>query len=137
MKNVLAAETGQYLALDLGGTNYRVLLVTLEGHGKPPHISETVYAIPKDIMVGTGEAVRSAIMICLTNDFHTSYYIDVTICNNIILSFCICMFFIFPLSSLITSPRHWKISLRNCKSTKYIFPLASPFPSPASRKVLT
>lgn len=50
-------ESGRYLALDLGGTNYRVLLVTLEGGGKPPRISETVYAIPHDIMVGTGEAL--------------------------------------------------------------------------------
>ncbi|KAH8870714.1 Hexokinase [Schistosoma japonicum] len=47
-------ETGNFLALDLGGTNYRVLSVTLEGKGKSPRIQERTYSIPAEKMSGTG-----------------------------------------------------------------------------------
>ncbi|CAL8097814.1 unnamed protein product [Calicophoron daubneyi] len=48
-------ETGKYLALDLGGTNYRVLLVHLSGKGVQPKIEERTYAIPPSKMSGSGE----------------------------------------------------------------------------------
>ncbi|KAK4470328.1 hypothetical protein MN116_005893 [Schistosoma mekongi] len=47
-------ETGNFLALDLGGTNYRVLSVTLEGKGKSPRIQERTYSIPAEKMSGPG-----------------------------------------------------------------------------------
>ncbi|CAH8563309.1 unnamed protein product [Heterobilharzia americana] len=47
-------EVGNYLALDLGGTNYRVLSVTLEGKGKHPRIQERTYSIPAEKMTGSG-----------------------------------------------------------------------------------
>lgn len=53
----MVPEKGRYLALDLGGTNYRVLLVHLKGDQSPPAIQETTYAIPKHIMTGTGKEV--------------------------------------------------------------------------------
>ena len=50
-------ETGCYLALDLGGTNYRVLLVHLQGDRSPPKIDEWTCAIPHSKMTGTGNEV--------------------------------------------------------------------------------
>ena len=56
-------EVGQYLALDLGGTNYRILLVTLGGKGVPPKKTETAFAIPNEIMKGTGDQVCFTLLI--------------------------------------------------------------------------
>lgn len=42
-------ESGSYLALDLGGTHFRVLLVTL-GEGKPKVVS-SIHDIPHDLLV--------------------------------------------------------------------------------------
>nr|QSD99915.1 hexokinase [Echinococcus granulosus] len=47
-------ECGQYLALDLGGTNFRVCLVTLSGNNEPPIVEQSTHAIPVDNMRGTG-----------------------------------------------------------------------------------
>ena len=43
------------MALDLGGTNFRVLLVELDGEHY--HSDSEVYAVPEKIMHGTGEQV--------------------------------------------------------------------------------
>nr|CDS34383.1 hexokinase type 2 [Hymenolepis microstoma] len=59
-------EKGQFLALDLGGTNYRVLLVTLTGGGHPK-IDERTYAIPKEKMVGTSQDLFGYIASTLQN----------------------------------------------------------------------
>lgn len=48
-------EKGQFLALDLGGTNYRVILVTLSGEGERPKIDERTYSIPEESMHGTSK----------------------------------------------------------------------------------
>ncbi|CAG8785371.1 11363_t:CDS:2, partial [Dentiscutata erythropus] len=48
------AETGTYLALDLGGTNLRVAAVTLVGDGKAD-IEQKKYVIPAELKVGTAE----------------------------------------------------------------------------------
>lgn len=50
----LFIETGNYLALDLGGTNYRVLCVHLGGKGVAPIINERTYSIPIKKMTGSG-----------------------------------------------------------------------------------
>ena len=49
------AEKGDFLALDLGGTNFRVLLVRLQGHDID--IQSKTYLIPQRIMLGTGTQV--------------------------------------------------------------------------------
>ncbi|XP_026679503.1 hexokinase type 2-like [Diaphorina citri] len=48
-------EKGKFLALDLGGTNFRVLIIYLEeNHFK---MESKVYSIPQDIMTGSGTQV--------------------------------------------------------------------------------
>lgn len=59
-------EVGKFLALDLGGTNFRVLLVTLKG-GNDFTVENTIYTIPKEIMTGTGEKLFDHIAECLAN----------------------------------------------------------------------
>ena len=49
-------ETGKFLALDLGGTNFRVLLIEL-GENQRERIDSLIYEVPKDIMLGTGVEV--------------------------------------------------------------------------------
>lgn len=64
-------ETGKFLALDLGGTNFRVLLIELDdGH---VHLESKIFAVPQQIMKGSGEALFDHIAECLahfTKDFH-------------------------------------------------------------------
>ncbi|KAI1280501.1 Hexokinase type 2 [Halotydeus destructor] len=56
-------ETGKYLALDLGGTNFRTLLVTLPS-GK---IESESHAIPTKLMEGTGDELFDHIADVLMN----------------------------------------------------------------------
>uniref|UniRef100_U5EI93 Phosphotransferase n=1 Tax=Corethrella appendiculata TaxID=1370023 RepID=U5EI93_9DIPT len=59
-------EKGKFLALDLGGTNFRVLLI----HLKDEHdfeMTSKIYAIPQKIMLGTGEQLFDHIAECLSN----------------------------------------------------------------------
>lgn len=59
-------EHGDFLALDLGGTNFRVLLVKIRsGKRRTVEMHNKIYAIPLEVMQGTGEEVRSASLICL------------------------------------------------------------------------
>ena len=46
-------ETGQVLALDLGGTNFRVLLVTLSPQSRVD-LTSKIFVIPQSIMLGEG-----------------------------------------------------------------------------------
>lgn len=56
-------EAGKYLALDFGGSKYRVLLVNLEnGNASQDH---NVYEIPPELMVGDGEPLFDFIANCL------------------------------------------------------------------------
>uniref|UniRef100_A0A1B0C9I6 Phosphotransferase n=2 Tax=Lutzomyia longipalpis TaxID=7200 RepID=A0A1B0C9I6_LUTLO len=59
-------ETGKFLALDLGGTNFRVLLIHLKAENEFEMLSK-IYAIPKNIMVGTGKQLFDHIAECLAN----------------------------------------------------------------------
>lgn len=56
-------EEGDFFALDLGGSNFRVLLVKLKG-GEVEMIPK-VYKIEKEIMTGTGEQLFDYIADCL------------------------------------------------------------------------
>lgn len=51
-------ENGDFLALDLGGTNFRVLLVKIRsGKRRTVEMHNKIYAIPTDVMQGTGDEV--------------------------------------------------------------------------------
>lgn len=49
-------ERGDFLALDLGGTNFRVLLIKLKGD--VAEMTGKVYRIPEEIMRGVGTVVH-------------------------------------------------------------------------------
>lgn len=57
-------ERGKFLALDLGGTNFRVLLIHLKGE-QDYEFQSKIYAIPQLIMVGSGEELFDHIAKCL------------------------------------------------------------------------
>ena len=48
-------ERGAYIALDLGGTNFRVLTLELKGKGRIAGLKVMKFAIPKKIMTGEGK----------------------------------------------------------------------------------
>lgn len=56
----LSTEHGEFLALDLGGTNFRVLRVRVTDNGlQRVEMENQIYAIPEDIMRGSGTQVHS------------------------------------------------------------------------------
>ncbi|NXX37184.1 HXK2 protein, partial [Nicator chloris] len=61
-------EQGDFLALDLGGTNFRVLVVRVTAEGVS--MASEIYVIPAAIMQGTGEALFDHIIDCII-DFQT------------------------------------------------------------------
>ncbi|KAM6943608.1 hexokinase HKDC1-like [Xenentodon cancila] len=56
-------ECGKYLALDLGGTNFRALLVRFKRHRS--RLYHKIYTIPLEIMQGTGEELFDHIAHCV------------------------------------------------------------------------
>ncbi len=58
-------EKGEFLALDLGGTNFRVLAVKLDGKGKTEVLAVSKFAIPKKTMEGTGAQLFDFIAECI------------------------------------------------------------------------
>lgn len=60
---MLFIETGKFLALDLGGTNFRVLLIELGGEHF--EMKSKIFAIPQHIMLGSGEQLFDHIAECL------------------------------------------------------------------------
>lgn len=62
------AENGDFLALDLGGTNFRVLLVKIRsGKRRTVEMHNKIYAIPIEVMQGTGEEVACPAVSARTN----------------------------------------------------------------------
>lgn len=59
-------EKGKFLALDLGGTNFRVLLIHLKDENDFEMLSK-IYAIPQSIMLGSGTQLFDHIAECLAN----------------------------------------------------------------------
>ena len=59
-------EAGQFLSLDLGGTNFRFMIMEITEGGKI-NMDSKVFAVPKDIMTGTGTALFDHIAECLSN----------------------------------------------------------------------
>ncbi|XP_017012946.2 hexokinase type 2 [Drosophila takahashii] len=59
-------ERGKFLALDLGGTNFRVLLIHLQ-ENNDFQMESRIYAIPQHIMIGSGTQLFDHIAECLSN----------------------------------------------------------------------
>ncbi len=58
-------EKGQFLALDLDGTNYRILLVTLSGNKQErPKMTECLCAIPRRVTTGSSNNESLAFTKC-------------------------------------------------------------------------
>lgn len=60
-------EVGDFLALDLGGTNFRVMLVKVgedEERSWKVETKNQMYSIPEDAMTGTAEMVSNLVLIC-------------------------------------------------------------------------
>jgi hexokinase len=68
-------ERGEFLALDLGGTNFRVLTVKLDGKGNTTVPAASKFAIPQKDMQGTGVALFDFIAGCI-DTFMTENNID-------------------------------------------------------------
>ncbi|XP_074539294.1 LOW QUALITY PROTEIN: hexokinase-1-like [Halichoeres trimaculatus] len=61
-------ENGDFLALDLGGTNFRVLLVKIRsGKRRTVEMHNKIYAIPIEVMQGTGEELFDHIVHCISD----------------------------------------------------------------------
>lgn len=56
-------ETGEVLALDLGGTNFRVLLITIDG--QEVKMESKIFVIPQHIMLGSGVQLFDHIAECI------------------------------------------------------------------------
>ncbi|XP_061586344.1 hexokinase-2 [Cololabis saira] len=61
-------EQGEFLALDLGGSNFRVLLVKVKANGEQRvEMKSQIFAIPENIMRGSGSELFDHIVDCLAN----------------------------------------------------------------------
>ncbi|XP_024417019.2 hexokinase HKDC1 isoform X2 [Desmodus rotundus] len=60
-------EKGKFLALDLGGTNFRVLLVKIRSGRRSVRMYHKIFAIPLEIMQGTGEELFDHIVQCIAD----------------------------------------------------------------------
>ncbi|XP_075592784.1 hexokinase-2 isoform X2 [Balearica regulorum gibbericeps] len=61
-------EDGDFLALDLGGTNFRVLRVKVSDNGlQKVEMENQIYAIPEELMRGSGVQLFDHIAECLAN----------------------------------------------------------------------
>lgn len=57
--SLFVTEQGEFLALDLGGANFRVLLVKVMAGGEQKvEMENQIYPIPEDLMKGCGTEVR-------------------------------------------------------------------------------
>lgn len=54
------SEQGDFLAVDLGGSNFRVLLVQIQsGTKRNVNLQQKIYHIPQETLQGTGEEVKN------------------------------------------------------------------------------
>ncbi|XP_015988575.1 hexokinase HKDC1 [Rousettus aegyptiacus] len=60
-------EKGKFLALDLGGTNFRVLLVKVRSGRRSVRMYHKIFAIPLEVMQGTGEELFDHIVQCIAD----------------------------------------------------------------------
>jgi len=64
-------EKGKFLALDLGGTNFRVLLIELGEHIS--HMESKIFAVPQSVMLGPGTGLFDHIAECLATFMHENH----------------------------------------------------------------
>jgi hexokinase len=62
-------EKGNFLALDLGGTNIRVLAAALDGNGNAKLAAVSRFIIPHEAMVGAGDTLFDFIADCIQSFF--------------------------------------------------------------------
>ncbi len=62
-------EKGNFLALDLGGTNIRVLAAALDGNGKASLAAVSRFIVPHEAIVGTGDTLFDFIADCIQSFF--------------------------------------------------------------------
>ncbi|NCC25134.1 MAG: hypothetical protein EOM25_08025 [Deltaproteobacteria bacterium] len=62
-------ETGRYLALDLGGTNFRVLEVSLDGAGRADIVAASRFVVPEEVMRGPGRGLFDFLAECVAEFF--------------------------------------------------------------------
>jgi len=65
-------ERGSFLALDLGGTNVRVLAVALDGRGGVEAEAVSRFVVPPEIMRGEGDALFDFLAGCIGSFFEES-----------------------------------------------------------------
>jgi hexokinase len=65
---VFSAERGNFLALDLGGTNFRVLLISLKGD--QVNMQNKIYPISQELMNGHGDKLFDHIAGCIADFMH-------------------------------------------------------------------
>jgi len=58
-------EKGNFLALDLGGTNVRVMDVYLDGKGRAEITAVSRFTVPREIMTGTGDGLFDFLADCV------------------------------------------------------------------------
>jgi hexokinase len=68
-------EKGNFLALDLGGTNIRVLAVALDGKGNAQLAAVSRFVIPHEAMCGAGDTLFNFIADCIQS-FFREHHID-------------------------------------------------------------
>ncbi|CAF4347056.1 unnamed protein product, partial [Rotaria sp. Silwood2] len=59
-------EVGQVLALDLGGTNFRILLIKLRGNSKID-LTSKIFVVPQSVMIGDGRHLFRHLVECLSD----------------------------------------------------------------------
>lgn len=65
---VIPAEQGEFLALDLGGSKFKVLQVKVSDNGKRNvQMESETYPIPEEIMNGRGSEVITALQTSVEN----------------------------------------------------------------------
>ncbi|CAF1317080.1 unnamed protein product [Rotaria sp. Silwood1] len=72
-------ETGQVLALDLGGTNFRVLLIDLHGDSTID-LTSKIFIIPQSIMIGDGKYLFHHLAECLHEFMEKEHLLNTGIC---------------------------------------------------------
>lgn len=79
-------EQGKFMALDLGGSNLRVLLVTLNGKGATEVSAVSKFAVPEQYMQGSGTALFDFIAECI-HAFALEHHVDPRKPRNLALTF--------------------------------------------------
>lgn len=81
------AEGGQFLALDLGGTNFRVLHLVL-GKGRIVKEQSKHYHIEDELRVGCGLKLFDFIAECISSFVHEHQLADLTLPLGMFLKIC-------------------------------------------------